>query len=503
MVSPPAARRLDEATSTIGWIVLSAIAVPALALVFWNTWSNYSYWLDELWSVSVSTQSWAAVLSGAMRNDVHPPLYQFVLKLWIGMFGTAEGTTRALSGLFAAATLVLVASYLRHESTALKAAVLGYVATAPAFAYYGQETRSYALLLLLATAVTLMSLRPFPSASSQKHIRYVLIVLLSLTHYFGLIYAGIILLFDLIRAASRKERYELVLVGTLMLVWPLLHVFAGGLLSRGGGNFWIKSSGPLMTIKLFLAGAAPAVGTYAESFKDYFGVAAALLMAACVGAGTIFLALRMRADRRRQCGYVALLITSFVALLVITDLHTPMSTPRNYIVLIPAVALVFGFLFDALFHLSESARWRRSTAVALTVFLISSAVLSYHRLTEKWEPHQNWKVLGAELVAKRVCESGCDIVGGYRMHTFYFDPPAATHPETGGVISAEQAVEMAGTYAAPIIGLHSSAKDFEQLRAAYPAWKCYEPPQGWRLTTYVMTPQDVRFDRLFPCREHR
>jgi len=488
-------------TPRIDATALLAIAVPCLALVFWNTWTHYSYWLDELWSIALASQSWAELLSGGILHDVHPPLYPLILKIWVGVFGTAEGATRVLSGMFAAATLVLLASCFKTESIAFKAALLGYVATAPAFAYYGQETRSYALILLLATAVTLLSVRQLTDAPSKKHLRYVLMVLLALTHYFGLIYVGLLLLFDFIKASGRKERYELVLVGMLTLVWPVLQAYAGGLLSQAGGNFWIESKGPLTTIKRFLAGVAPWLGNSAEAFKDSAGMPAAVFAAVFLAAAMVFVGLRMSRERRRQCAYLALLIVSFLALLIITDRHTPMSIPRYYIVLLPAVAFVFAFLFDTLFHLRDTPTWRVGAGVGLTAFLAWSAVQSLDGLREKWQPHQNWKVLGAELVSRGVCDGGCFIVGGFGLHRFYFQPRAAGHHDTRGVITADQAVEKAKTDGVPIIGLHTARDNFPELRAAYPGWNCYEPRQGWRLSTFVMTPERVAFDRLLPCRE--
>ncbi|MEB3323146.1 MAG: hypothetical protein VKI81_10030, partial [Synechococcaceae cyanobacterium] len=36
---------------------------------------KYSYWLDELYSVTASSQGWKVLYLHWIPNDVHPPLY--------------------------------------------------------------------------------------------------------------------------------------------------------------------------------------------------------------------------------------------------------------------------------------------------------------------------------------------------------------------------------------------------------------------------------------------
>ncbi len=94
---------------------LVGVALTGLLILFCLTMAGqglttaYSYWSDELWSVAASRADWGGLLHDWLIPDLHPPLYQALLKLWIGVFGTGEPATRSLSFLIAALALLAAA----------------------------------------------------------------------------------------------------------------------------------------------------------------------------------------------------------------------------------------------------------------------------------------------------------------------------------------------------------------------------------------------------------
>ena len=60
----------------------------------------YSYWWDELYSVVAASSSWDFMFSDFILRDVHPPLYQITLKLWICLFSNAEIASRYIAGAY-------------------------------------------------------------------------------------------------------------------------------------------------------------------------------------------------------------------------------------------------------------------------------------------------------------------------------------------------------------------------------------------------------------------
>ena len=125
--------------------LLFALLVPTL--------DAQSLWWDEGISLHLATSSWAAVVSDRAAN-IHPPLYFFVLKVWVGLVGQTPFAARYLSAL--GATLLPAAVYAfvsrRFSRRTGRAAAL-LVALAPPFCIYGQEVRAYIFLPLLSLAL--------------------------------------------------------------------------------------------------------------------------------------------------------------------------------------------------------------------------------------------------------------------------------------------------------------------------------------------------------------
>lgn len=56
-----------------------------ISLAFFNIWQPYSYWWDELYSVTASSLPMEEMFSKFIMKDVHPPLYQIILSFWINL----------------------------------------------------------------------------------------------------------------------------------------------------------------------------------------------------------------------------------------------------------------------------------------------------------------------------------------------------------------------------------------------------------------------------------
>jgi mannosyltransferase len=104
-------------------------------------------WLDEAFSVWVSSQSVADMLHWLVRIDQHPPLYYLLLHYWIAFNGDAPSSVRMLSVLFGAGTIpiiYLIGKRISGATMGLAAAVI--LALSTFNIAYAQETRMYTLL---------------------------------------------------------------------------------------------------------------------------------------------------------------------------------------------------------------------------------------------------------------------------------------------------------------------------------------------------------------------
>ena len=145
--SPFSLRRLDRWLAPwMPWLIVAL----AVGLRFWRL-DAQSLWADEGNSASLALRSWSDI-SLAAAADIHPPLYYWLLNLWVRLFGLSENGLRSLSVFASAATVGLTYDLGRRlfgRVAGLLAAFL--LAIAPFHIYYAQEARMYALLTLWAT----------------------------------------------------------------------------------------------------------------------------------------------------------------------------------------------------------------------------------------------------------------------------------------------------------------------------------------------------------------
>lgn len=235
------------------FFVFAGVALSALYL-----WVPYSYWLDELGSVAVSKRNLTA-MHEIILADTHPPLYQILLSGWIALFGDSEPATRSLSWLFAMAGLGAVVFYERRSAVVFFVTLILFIVTSPLFIFYANETRSYAMLFFVSVIITALFVKPKRTAWDFR-VLLISCVAASLTHYFGLIYAGVILVYMLVENVRERNKFIAVAVtGITGLIWPAYHMLFGTILDRLGGNFWVRSEGVLDTLCLAFSSHFPII----------------------------------------------------------------------------------------------------------------------------------------------------------------------------------------------------------------------------------------------------
>src|SRR3990172_2024512 len=74
------------------------LMLAVFLLAFWGI-DRRSIWLDEAYSVLVASQKFDGIIA-SLKNDTGPPLYYFILSVWIQIFGIGEFAVRSLSGVF-------------------------------------------------------------------------------------------------------------------------------------------------------------------------------------------------------------------------------------------------------------------------------------------------------------------------------------------------------------------------------------------------------------------
>lgn len=420
-------KRVFSGADYYGFILLVLIFL-GLGLAVYKIWSPYSYWWDELFSVTVSMLPFKEMFK-VLFTDVHPPLYQIVLKAWIAIFGVSEFAARSLSLVFVLLSMLVVFFWGRKIlDRATLTLTLAFYSTSYLFAYYAQEARSYTMMLFLSSIFYLALINFYLDIKRNRAIIILVVttILLSLTHFFGLIFSGISLIWVFFMTKSVKHRVALVLVGITSLIWPFYHFLLGGLSSKTGGTFWIKSSGIQTTIATFFTAVVPqtylATVFLEDAYSHYILSILSLIIAVFVLMG-VHKRITYSDDlnnRKILCFNCTLLISFLIAIICI-DLYTPISTSRNFIVLLPITSITLAFFFT---YLSSMENVNKLLAI---LFIVTSLATSYNRMIYKRFPVQNDRA-SAEFIKSRIeiNQPGLYYIGDPTYHhskmaSFYLD----------------------------------------------------------------------------------
>jgi hypothetical protein len=384
-------------------IVLVAVGLRAYALDY------QSLWTDEIFSLMTTDptltfhQFWDLVLA-----DTHPPIYYLVLRLSSAAFGQSEIAARVPSAFFGVLTVcgaaILPGSSLSRTS---RLAFLLLLSISPGAVWYAREARSYALLLLLSTIITLACIRflqcvPYEDRKARGAIVMLTAAaaLASFTHYFGFLLATAAFLTCFI-LTNRRRRAIVVFAGSSVVAsfvpWVLYHSqFISGDRAAWIGEFPVAASISWFEYLSF-GGTA--------SFVLFIGTAAVL---AAIGGWRRLVAWKSTIS---ACTLLCLLtLTAAVAI----SLHTPILTSRSMIVILPALYLIAAELTSCLVR-----RWGKvagTTYLAAQIGLMGQPLLAYYTT----EINEQWRDSAALVLHIPGCKSGAIHVHGDALNYHFF-----------------------------------------------------------------------------------
>ncbi|MEA5401069.1 hypothetical protein VB734_13575 [Synechococcus sp. BA-124 BA4] len=476
------ARHLVPAALT-GLLILFCLSLAGQGLT-----TAYSYWSDELWSVAASSSDWGVLFRDWLIPDVHPPLYQILLKLWIGSFGTGEPATRSLSFLIAALGLVVAALCSSGRGAGRRLFTVAFLGTSPAFLFYAQETRSYALSLTLSTLMlgTALLLRQ-RTGRHETALRWgftISCLLLSLTHYFSLIFVLVVLAVVTAEGTVFRSRTAAIPLLLLLLLWPLLH----GLLSPPTENLtridWIAVRPVSGTITQFMAGTLPLL----DPRQGLRGLLILLALVGGIGAATFPLFTRGASSPRPpatgEARFLLTVITAFLAVILAIDPFRPLSQSRYYIVVLPALAYLVGTGWELTVSLGRVRR------VALASLLCAALLLQLRIGTEhlaiKQGPLENYKLLASFLAKSDLCRKG----EGCWSSGWFPEALRGTYFSSRELMAFDPGTPLAQTRLdRPLLGFRRAYPKLKGLIANNPALACWEAPGSWKTTSFILLPR--------------
>jgi len=187
-----------------------------------------TFWLDEFYSVAYAKFSCRTLFWTQM------PLYFFLLRFWLGIFGDSDVSARLFSVLWGSIGLAGFAYLLRcglrwSRRTVLIAVSL--LAVSPFHFYYSIEARSYVMLFALSTFYLSFLLQMYAASKKKYSLAFALLqAMLLYSHTIAPIYCltiniSYILLLFVLKEASRERIRHLVSANFLTLLFYLPSVW--------------------------------------------------------------------------------------------------------------------------------------------------------------------------------------------------------------------------------------------------------------------------------------
>lgn len=295
-------------------------------------------WGDEAFSIWLSRQPLPQVVAGGA--DTHPPLYPFLLYLWLPLAGSSALAARFLSACIGVLTVPFVYLLGRGafgQAAGWLAALLA--AVSPVLIYYSQETRMYGLVTLLAAASLYWAMRVAgrPRRLAAYGAYFLSTLAAVYTHYYAffvVLAENLVLVPTLVRQRHwpALRRWLAVQAALTLAYLPWIAVqsrFLGGKASARFEEWNLATALRLAGETLSAFGAGPSVG------PDVTRLAAWLFLAA-VGIGLLVALTR----RRPETWLIAAYLLAPLALAWLVNPIMPFFYARYLLLIAPAFYLL-------------------------------------------------------------------------------------------------------------------------------------------------------------------
>lgn len=446
--------------------------------------SNYSFWADETYSIATIKSTWSEMFEKWIIPDTSPPLYPILIKTLSIAFPIDEVSGRIVSFVL---IQIGIAAIVFVSTKIGKAACLGsaaFLISLPIIWIYGQESRNYALLMMLssiATSTFLLEYSIYPSRSAlsgQRLLMHISLVLISTVHYFGLIFAALLtgLGFAIDYTEKTKARGTLILQNILMamliLAWPIYHFcIAGSLESSYNLYSWHRLE--------------PLWGTISELKTAFFpGLQLAnIAILPCAGAAfMIWIRKYVQSSQnlgrlktlRNPGNLLVMLIFLYVLVIGSIDIAKPLSLARNYIVLAPAISLALGCFLQYLRNRNNYSFYIFLSFI-IFLFCVNTAVAS-DELTQKNRPYDNFKSLAEVIESGKLCDKFvCSVHLPKAIRKVYFPAFKKTNSARANV----NRFETNAAIQAPELIISRQESDYPSQNERQKLI-CYQAEQSWK-----------------------
>ena len=222
------------------------IIIFIFAALFYLYNINFSdIWIDEAFTKALVKHSFGEI-TGLIKNDFHPPLYFYVLKIFVTIFGISDFTIRLFSVLGVIATLFIgysVGQKVFEKSGALYFCLL--LISLPMLAEYAHEARMYTWGAFAVTGVFLYAVM-FLTSNKRRDLFFFMFfsVLAAYIHYYALLAAFwanvFVFIFMVIKRNKNLKIHLAYSAVALLLYMPWLIVMLSQA-KKVSASFWVPA----------------------------------------------------------------------------------------------------------------------------------------------------------------------------------------------------------------------------------------------------------------------
>lgn len=321
-------------------ILILNIIIIILGTIFISLGAFHTnIWFDESYSVAISNHSFSEIWNIG-GNDVHPVFYYMMLKIVSLIFGNNILVFRLFSIVPIVILSILGITHIRKDYGERTGIIFSFLTLfLPIIAAYSSEIRMYTWVMLFVTITAIYANRIYKNELSIKN--WVIFALFSLlsayTHYYGLMFAGIInviLFIYLLKNRKGKNKdlkiFIIQAIVECLLYVPWLYYFIKQLTSVGGG-YWIKLEFPDTLYNVLGI-------QYMGSLSNIFGFCFAICLYIYLG----FVIYRCKKERIsvKNASNSLLLYVLIVFIAFLISLKSPILYPR-YLMTITGLLIFF------------------------------------------------------------------------------------------------------------------------------------------------------------------
>lgn len=340
-----------------------------------------SVWFDEAYSILVAEHSWREIVR-LTAEDVHPPVYYWLLKAWMTLFGSGELALRSMSALFLGLSIG-AAGLLVRRLFGVKAALvtLPFLVFAPFLLRYGFEIRMYAFVSFLGAISTyVLAVAVEEKARKRRWLLFSIYTLLVALGVYTLYFTALLWIAHLVWLmwlAYKERRREVTMpalasyAASFLLFLPWLPVFLG----RAGGGTLSEVTHALGFENLY--GIVTFLFLYRPSWE--VGVLSVLAVVFIIAAIFYLGMLAYKSASTKERRYLALLAAYFIVpvLVLVVVTHIKPIYLERYVAHIAIGAYTGVGVLAAL-----SLRSGKKMAKAVSVVLLAVLLVGYVNLVK-------------------------------------------------------------------------------------------------------------------------